>query len=58
MPHVFIQEGENIVFPCGHPKIEEGVSIFRALTDWRIDFQAVWLSQATQFGVQRLTRLD
>jgi hypothetical protein len=48
---VFVQEGENIGFPRGHAKIEEGVSVFRALTDWLVDFQAMRLSEATQFGV-------
>jgi len=53
---VFVQEGENIRFPHGHAKIEEAVSVIRAPTDWRVDFQAAPLSEAFQFGVQRFTR--
>jgi len=55
---VFVQEGENIRFPPGHAKIEEGVSVFRALADWPVDFQAMRLSQAIQFGVQLFTRRE
>ena len=51
-PHVFVQEGENIGLPNGHPEMEKVVPIICRFANRRIDLQEMRLTDLLATGVE------
>lgn len=52
--HVFVQKAKHVGLPNIHAEIEEVVSIVKRVTDWRIDLQAMWLTDLLAASVHYL----
>ena len=54
---MFVEEGEYIGLARIHTEIEEAVTFFGGLADWRINLHTMWLTELRKLCAQALRRL-